>query len=210
MDFSKLSHNREDLSPTQEKILKAALELFAERGYEGTKTQAIAKRAGFTEKTLFKHFPSKQELFTQTVYPAFLNLMQPLMFGSLQAIIKDEEMSLRDRLKALFKNRLSFMQKHPDQFRLIAQQLLFNPEFRKPFISFWQEQILPSMKPLLEQARASGEIRKLSDDTLLRTIISSVIGYAVHRTILNTNSETNTDKDIDSLVDVLMKGIGNA
>lgn len=207
MDFSELTE-QETLSATQQKILEAALELFAERGFEGTKTQAIAKRAGFTEKTLYKHFPSKQDLFTRTVYPALLNLMQPLMLGTLQDVIQSE-MSFRDRLKAIFKDRLHFMQNHPDQFKLIAQQLLFNPEFREPFITFWKAQILPGMHPVFEQARTSGDIRNLDDEPLLRAIISSVIGYALQRTILEPDRKRNAEEDIETLVDVLMRGLAN-
>ncbi len=46
-----------------EQLLEAALELFSEAGYEGTCTRHVAERTGVTEAVLFKHFPSKQELF---------------------------------------------------------------------------------------------------------------------------------------------------
>lgn len=41
---------------------EAALELFTERGYEGTTTAEIASRAGVTERTYFRHFPDKREV----------------------------------------------------------------------------------------------------------------------------------------------------
>ncbi len=45
--------------------MKAAFELFAEKGYEGTTTRSIAKRAGVNEVTLFRNFGSKEALFRQ-------------------------------------------------------------------------------------------------------------------------------------------------
>lgn len=45
---------------TQEAILKAAAELFAERGYRGTTTRALAERAGVNEVTIFRRFKNKQ------------------------------------------------------------------------------------------------------------------------------------------------------
>ncbi|MGD8485220.1 MAG: TetR/AcrR family transcriptional regulator [Chloroflexota bacterium] len=45
---------------TQQRILSAAARLFAERGYVGTTTSAIAADAGVNEVTLFRHFESKQ------------------------------------------------------------------------------------------------------------------------------------------------------
>ena len=40
----------------------AALELFAERGYETTTVIEIAERAGLTKSTFFRHFPDKREV----------------------------------------------------------------------------------------------------------------------------------------------------
>lgn len=40
----------------------AALELFRERGYDRTTAAEIAKRAGVTERTFFRHFPDKREV----------------------------------------------------------------------------------------------------------------------------------------------------
>ncbi len=41
-------------------ILAAAAELFAERGYAGTTTRALAERAGVNEVTVFRRFKNKQ------------------------------------------------------------------------------------------------------------------------------------------------------
>jgi AcrR family transcriptional regulator len=38
------------------------MELFAERGFEETTTAEIAKRAGLTERTFFRHFADKREV----------------------------------------------------------------------------------------------------------------------------------------------------
>jgi AcrR family transcriptional regulator len=40
----------------------AALELYRERGYEETTATEIARRAGVTERTFFRHFPDKREV----------------------------------------------------------------------------------------------------------------------------------------------------
>jgi AcrR family transcriptional regulator len=45
-----------------ERLQKAALELFATRGYEQTTATEIAQSVGLTERTFFRHFSDKREV----------------------------------------------------------------------------------------------------------------------------------------------------
>lgn len=44
------------------RLRDAALELYAEQGFDRTTTAEIARRAGVTERTFFRHFPDKREV----------------------------------------------------------------------------------------------------------------------------------------------------
>lgn len=50
------------MTEKQEKILKAALELFATQGFAATSTAKVAKKAGVSEGLIFRHFENKQGL----------------------------------------------------------------------------------------------------------------------------------------------------
>ena len=52
----------ENKENTRRAILRAALKLFAEKGFYRTKTKAISRRAGIAEGTLFNYFPTKEDL----------------------------------------------------------------------------------------------------------------------------------------------------
>src|SRR6516164_9652983 len=45
-------------------IVKAVRRVFAERGFHGTTTRALAEAAGVSEALLFKHFPTKEALYS--------------------------------------------------------------------------------------------------------------------------------------------------
>jgi AcrR family transcriptional regulator len=45
-------------------IIRAVRQVFAEKGFDGTTTRALADAAGVSEALLFKHFPNKEALFT--------------------------------------------------------------------------------------------------------------------------------------------------
>jgi AcrR family transcriptional regulator len=47
----------------REQILEVASGLFAQQGFQGTTTKVIAEKSGVTEALIFRHFPSKEELY---------------------------------------------------------------------------------------------------------------------------------------------------
>jgi AcrR family transcriptional regulator len=59
------------------RLEQAAIELYAERGYEQTTVAEIAERAGLTERTFFRHFADKRDvLFSGAI------ALQQLMVGA--------------------------------------------------------------------------------------------------------------------------------
>lgn len=50
---------------TKEKIIKQALILFSENGYEGVSVAMIAERCSIKAPSLYKHFKSKKEIFEE-------------------------------------------------------------------------------------------------------------------------------------------------
>jgi AcrR family transcriptional regulator len=59
---------------TRERILDAARELFAERGYAGTSIRDIAERLAMTKAALYYHFPGKQDVLAALVEPWLLEI----------------------------------------------------------------------------------------------------------------------------------------
>jgi len=64
---------RADAQANRERILSAAEQVFADAGADGS-TEAVALRAGVGIGTVFRHFPTKQELIEATVVRHFEQL----------------------------------------------------------------------------------------------------------------------------------------
>ena len=69
------------MTEKQEKILAAALELFAKQGYAATPTSKVAKSAGVSEGLIFRHFGNKEGLLNaimdqgrEMIFQAYSNL----------------------------------------------------------------------------------------------------------------------------------------
>jgi AcrR family transcriptional regulator len=57
------SHPRFSAEDRRRQILETATNIFALQGYGGTTTREIAERAGVNEAIIFRHFPTKEELY---------------------------------------------------------------------------------------------------------------------------------------------------
>jgi AcrR family transcriptional regulator len=66
---------------TRERIVEAAERVMRERGLARTTTKEIARAAGYSEGTLYKHFESKEDLFLAMLterFPSFVALVEEL------------------------------------------------------------------------------------------------------------------------------------
>jgi AcrR family transcriptional regulator len=73
------SRSRRSREEVAELLREAARSLFAERGYAGTTTKEIARRAGVSETLLFRYFGGKAALFDEVVSGPFNALMRHFM-----------------------------------------------------------------------------------------------------------------------------------
>ena len=53
--------------PTKERILYAALDLFAKKGYDGVGVDLIAENAGLKGPSLYRHYKGKEDIFNSLI-----------------------------------------------------------------------------------------------------------------------------------------------
>ena len=70
----------EGIMSTKEKILDAALTLFAENGYDGTSVEQIANIVGIKAPSLYKHYKGKEDILNALIDSAEARYEE--MFGS--------------------------------------------------------------------------------------------------------------------------------
>ena len=87
---------RADVARNREKLLAAAREVFSEGGAEAS-LEAVVRRAGLGTGTLYRHFPTREDLF-QAVYAQVGDQLVALA-GRLESA-PDPDQALRDWLRA--------------------------------------------------------------------------------------------------------------
>jgi AcrR family transcriptional regulator len=70
------------------RILGAALEVFAQRGYQGATMSAIAERAGVGAASTYRYFAGKRELFEKLVTPELAERFESLLDRRVHALAR--------------------------------------------------------------------------------------------------------------------------
>ncbi len=86
-----------DKSENHEKIINAAYEEFMEYGFADASMRRIASAAGMSASGLYKHFPSKEDMFAALVEPAY-NGLKEAYEGMADEEIDSVDESLKDVL----------------------------------------------------------------------------------------------------------------
>jgi AcrR family transcriptional regulator len=103
---------------TRERILAAALDLFADRSYEGATTREIAQRAGVSQPSLNYHFRSKDELWRAAVDGLFARLVEALR-ARLDGLRGVDEVTTA---KLVIRDFITFSAANPQLHRIITQE----------------------------------------------------------------------------------------
>ena len=187
----------------ESKILEAAMELFAERGYAATTTRSIAERAGVNESTLFGRFRNKQGVLRalgdhfdeRSAAHTVQSLPNPSdVRATLIALARQEiKTAIRDKGVAL---RLAFDARSVPEVRELMGE---GPRAN-----------LEGLAVYFADRRAAGAIRNDIDPAVLAEVFSSLTSsYVMYRTVIGALDEpedVDSDSTIEQLVDVFLEG----
>jgi AcrR family transcriptional regulator len=131
-------------SQTRDRLVRAALELFTTRGYHETTTPLIATRAGVAEGTIYRHFPSKEDLLNENVRAAVRAFLEPLK-------TMDPARPCRERLDARATRWTTMAGREPALVKLV-----FDPTFAR-FLDERSRAAQRDLRTHLEQTVAAGK-----------------------------------------------------
>ena len=156
-------------------ILRAAMELFAERGVDGTSIEQIAKRAGVARLTVYRRWSSKEEL-----------LAQAIMFSRNAPVLSDEEYDTLPwpELFARLGGTMTDAVDSRDLPRLLAQ--LIGSAFTHPSLmeAFWASSGGPRWQGgvrLVERAKREGMLPAQTDPEV---VLDMIVGGIIFRLVM--------------------------
>jgi AcrR family transcriptional regulator len=150
-----------------ERILDAAEELFAERGYRGTALRDVAARAGLRTPSLYNHFPSKQSLYAAVLARGL---------GPLLAILSPVDGSARDPGR-IVGEVMALLAEHPNLPRLVLHETLSGGPRLTPWLRGWLGPALARAHELVEANPAARRWDREEVPLLVLALYHAVVGY---------------------------------
>ncbi len=197
------------LTPKQEQILKAAVEIFAEKGYASSSTSEIAARAGVAEGTIFRHYKTKKDLLFSIVTPFMTQFTVPLLASHFTKEVFDEPPEgFEQFLKKIIKNRFEFARENAPLLKIVLQEIAFQPELQARYESVFLEEVFPKFERVLNELKEQGSVIDYPNRSIIRMIISTVVGFLVTRFLLAPESDWEDEEELDRTIHFIMYGLG--
>jgi AcrR family transcriptional regulator len=185
---------------TRARIIQAASRLFAEKGYAGATTRAIAEAAGVNEVTIFRHFGSKE------------NLAKVIMdqFGG-PAIALDLEKRFSgnyiEDLTLIGHIMMKVMTERTDAMRMAICEAGKFPEFQK-VVAENPRQLRRMLARYFESHIAAGDIHPGHPEVLAQAFLGMFFSYVVLEGFLldSLEPEVSPKEIVDQFVMLFVRG----
>lgn len=189
-------------APKKRLAILAALDCFAEFGFDGTSTKVIAERAGIGEATIFRHFPSKKALLLRIVQPVVRHILTPAAEQEAHDLVARHGGDRRAVLRAVMLSRIYFMRMYEPLVKIVIQEALVNPDLRTVLV----KEATPLFNQITGVVTMFGPQTGLERERFFRTLGSFIAGYFLHSAVLAPDREWSDEAEVDFMLTVLFDG----
>lgn len=195
------------ITKTQQRILAAALALFAEKSYEEVGTREIADRAGVAEGTLFHNFVNKNGILDAIMQPIMQNILPTMLNALDQAVLDGDSQTLDAFIVALVTDRVAFAERNQESLAVILSQFFNNEADRAAVMGMVSPEILTQANVVMDRLKAAGELVDWPNRMILQLLFSTLGGYLVEKVLYPDLNQLDTKQTVRYLSDFLVNGL---
>ena len=186
-------------SQRQEEILEKVIRIFAEQGYANTDTQFLADQLEVGKGTLYRYFPSKEELFLAAVDLGIRKLHEHVRAAVNKAADR------MDRIRQGVRGYLAFFAQHPEVVELMIQERAIFRNQRKSTYFQRREEYAKQWRELYRQLIDQGMLRDMPPERI-SNIISELL-YGAMFTNFFSGRVPDFESQTADIMDVVLEGI---
>jgi AcrR family transcriptional regulator len=166
------------LADRRNKILDAAIIVFAKKGFSGANVSDITTEAGIAKGTIYLYFKSKEEIFTSIIEErSYLPYLRSLM---------ELDLPMKDKFRQVASGYLEYMEKNVDLVRLLFSEVTRFPDHSEQIYLRIIDQATRLVSEMLEEMASKGEIGPLENPYITaRVLMGALVSYILSQFVLN-------------------------
>jgi AcrR family transcriptional regulator len=189
-------------------ILRCAVSLFSQRGFRGTTTREIAQAAGISEAMVFRHFATKEELYSAILdHKACSGTAYSPCDIVANAVAEKDDRAVFEQLAC---NALNIHEADPEFHRLLLYAALEGHELAA---MFWERNVRPVYEFLGDYIRGrqgDGALIEIDPTVVVRAFIGMVIHHSLNNTLWDqkrTLLKISNEEAARQFTDILLGGV---
>ena len=181
-------------------IMRAAREVFTEKGYSDSLISDIAERAGVVEGTIYRFFVNKRDLLQRVAEDWYVEMMESAEDG-LRPI-----QGHWNRLHYIIYHHLEAIRRDPGLSRLVFYELRPDPHYRSSRLFELNRQYTRRISDVVRDGIAAGIFRSDVSPSLVRDM---VFGAIEHRTwaFLRSEGDFDPESTARAITDLIYAGL---
>jgi AcrR family transcriptional regulator len=188
---------------TKEKILDATMSLVSQRGYRGATTREIARAAGVTELTLFRHFGTKERLFEQCLgnrsfLPALKELLPDLA-----------ELPYEEALRMIGRKFLLSLKERKPMVMIMQSEMTRTPGRMRRVYGQFMDEMLKVLGAYFCSLQKRGALRRFPSELAAQMFLGMLFSYfRTEEIVLGTDitKQGRMDRAVAGFVDIFVHG----
>lgn len=185
-------------SETELHILKAAMDVFIEKGRHGARMQEIADRAGINKALLHYYFRSKENLYRRIFEEIFLKNISAVLS------ILNKELSIKEYLRTFISEYIEILRLNPRLPMFLMNEFREGGDTVKEVLAklMSDEKLTPAAYiSVINRAIEQGQIKALDPLQLISTIIGSCLFFFVAEPMLQNLFQLGDEFDRESFIE---------
>lgn len=191
-------------------ILHVAVTLFSQRGFGGTTTKEIAQAAGVSEAMVFRHFATKQELYSAILDHKACSgdRMNPEEMVAEALKQKDD----RGVFEQLALGALEHHETDPEFQRLLLHSALEGHELAEMFFEKFLRRVYQLLGAYITERQRDGAMVKIDPPIIVRAFIGMIIHHSLNNNLWDPERRLlriSNQEAARQFTDILLNGISS-
>lgn len=184
-----------------QKIIKAAVKVFAEKGFYNARVSEIAKEANVADGTIYLYFKNKDDILISLFEEEFGKLVE-----NMRKEINKEKDALQ-KIKRFAVSHLSFVAKQQQLAEVFGVEVRQSSKFMKEYVNKPFIEYLNLIRSVVIEGQETGLIRKDLTPGIMKRAVFGALDEMSRYWVLSTKKKHSVDEAALQISDVFIWGM---